>query len=260
MFDVLHPVELLHPQRVDRLIHADRARGATTRRDGIPRRILLQLNILMVLHYVFHDLVFVVVAWAFGLRGALRHIRRPKWALGGVRHTFDLFCVGVLLRCCGGGCRSCGGGGARRGVRRTLRRLIFELLEQLHKKGLFLTLGTAHSRPIRELVSRHLVLLALHRDLRQVNRQCVVHLVVLEVVLDQQRNNLTVGVLVDLARDRVLPLETRRLLRVVVRIVLNRFEHLRSQLRPQRTKRALLLQILNHYVLQVVHNTIPLCL
>ena len=97
------------------------------------------------------------------------------------------------------------------------------------------------------------MLLALHCDLRQVNRQCVVHLVVLEVVLDQQRNNLTVRVLVDLARHRVLPLETRRLLRVVVRIVLNRFENLGSQLGSERSERAFLLQILNHYILQVVH-------
>ena len=75
MFDILHPVELLHPQRVNRLIHAHRARGATTRRNRIPRRILLQLNILMVLHNVFHDLILVVVAGAFGLGGTLGHIR-----------------------------------------------------------------------------------------------------------------------------------------------------------------------------------------
>ena len=98
------------------------------------------------------------------------------------------------------------------------------------------------------------MLLALHCDLRQVNRQCIVHLVVLEVVLDQQRNNLTVRVLVDLARHRVLPLEPRRLLRVVVRIVLNCLENLGSQLGSERSERAFLLQILNHYVLQVVHN------
>ena len=97
------------------------------------------------------------------------------------------------------------------------------------------------------------MLLALHCDLRQVNRQCIVHLVVLEVVLDQQRNNLTVRILVDLARHRVLPLEPRRLLRVVVCIVLNRFENLSSQLGSQRSERTFLLQILNHYVLQVVH-------
>ena len=157
------------------------------------------------------------------------------------------------MRCCGGGCGSRARGGARRRTRRALWRRIFQLLEQLHEKGLFLTLGTAHTCPVCELISGHLVLLALHCDLRQVNRQCVVHLVVLEVVLDQQRNNLTVRVLVDLARHRVLPLETRRLLRVVVRIVLNCLENLGSQLGSERSERAFLLQILNHYILQVVH-------
>lgn len=70
------------------------------------------------------------------------------------------------------------------------------------------------------------MLLALHCDLWQIDRHCVVHLVVLQVLLDKQSNQLAVLILVNLARNWVLPLETRRLLRVRVSVVLNSFEDL----------------------------------
>ena len=52
------------------------------------------------------------------------------------------------------------------------------------------------------------MLLALHGDLGQVDRQGVVHLVVLQVLLDEQGDDLAVGVFVDFACHGVLPLES----------------------------------------------------
>ena len=77
----------------------------------------------------------------------------------------------------------------------------------------------------------------------------------LQVLLDEQGNDLAVCVVVDLACHRVLPLEAGRLLRVVVCVILDRLEDLCPQLRTKRAESALLLQILNHNILQVVHPT-----
>ena len=58
MLHVLYPVEFLHPQRVNTLVHAYCGRSASTGGNRIPRRILLQLNILVIhLLDVFLDLI-----------------------------------------------------------------------------------------------------------------------------------------------------------------------------------------------------------
>ena len=92
-----------------------------------------------------------------------------------------------------------------------------------------------------ELVTRDSMLLTLHRNLRQVHRHRVVHLVVLEVLSDHQCDQLRVLILLNLLRDRVLPLEAGLLLRVRIRVALDRLEDLGAELRAKRAKRALLL-------------------
>ena len=79
---------------------------------------------------------------------------------------------------------------------------------------------------LAELLSRNDMLLALHRDLWQVHRHRVVHLVVLQVLFDEQSNQFAVSILVNLAGYWVLPLEARRLLGVRVSVVLDRLEDL----------------------------------
>jgi hypothetical protein len=78
-------------------------------------------------------------------------------------------------------------------------------------------------------------------DFRLVNREGVVHFVMLEVVLDQQCDQLAVWVFVNLACNWVLPLEASSLLRVRVSVVLDCFEHLGSELRSQCGKSTFLL-------------------
>ena len=75
----------------------------------------------------------------------------------------------------------------------------------------------------------------------------------LEVVFDQESYEFGVGVFVDLSRRRVVPLEASILLGGLVRVVLNCLENAGSELGPQVTKSAFLLEILNHNVLEVVH-------
>lgn len=85
------------------------------------------------------------------------------------------------------------------------------------------------------------MLVTLHGNFGQVNRQGVVHLVILEVLLDQQGYQTTVRVVMNFASYRVLPLKARTLFRVRVCVVLDGFEDLGAQLGSERSKGALLL-------------------
>ena len=149
-------------------------------------------------------------------------IRRPEWALGSVRHFVLLW-----YRCCRPACRQ----------RRLLARgascscrtaALSHLLQKLHQQGRFLLLDSVsrEASSLAELLSRNDMLLALHCDLWQVHRHRVVHLVVLQVLFDEQSNQFAVRILVNLAGYWVLPLEARRLLGVRVSVVLDRLEDL----------------------------------
>ena len=98
-----------------------------------------------------------------------------------------------------------------------------------------------------------MMLLSLHGDLWQINRQRIVHLVILQILFDHQSDELAVSILMNLASSWVLPLETCILLRICVSIVLYCLEHLGSQLCPQGPESSLLLQVLNDNIFQVVH-------
>jgi len=77
------------------------------------------------------------------------------------------------------------------------------------------------------------VLGTLDGNFRLVDRKCVIHFVMLEVVLDQQSDKLAVRVFVNFACNRILPLESSSLLGVRVSVVLNCLEHLCAELRSQ---------------------------
>lgn len=74
------------------------------------------------------------------------------------------------------------------------------------------------------------MLLALHGDLGQVHRHCVVHLIVLQIFSDHKCDKFRVSVFLDLASDGVLPLEARLLLRVCVGIAFDGLENLGTEL------------------------------
>ena len=60
MLHVLHPVELLHAQRINALVDTDSGRGSSTGGNCVPRRILLQLNILVI--YLLDVLLDLVIS------------------------------------------------------------------------------------------------------------------------------------------------------------------------------------------------------
>ena len=95
--------------------------------------------------------------------------------------------------------------------------------------------------------------MGIQRQLGSVDRESIVRLIVLEEVADQQRHKLGVGVLVDFAGARALPLEARRLLHICICIVLDGLEDTRSELGSKTSESALLLEVLDHYVFQIVH-------
>ena len=100
------------------------------------------------------------------------------------------------------------------------------------------------------------MLLALHRDFRQVDRHSVVHFVMVQIVLDQKSHELSLRIFVNLTSNWVLPLKASSLLGVLISVVLNCFEHLSPQLSSQRRKSSFLLQVLDYNVLQIVHTNL----
>lgn len=244
--DLFHIVELIQFQGVNALVNADCAWtcSAPRRSNGISRRILLlQLNIFVVLHDVLLNffvvstlclLILHLIAWR------PEHILRGVFLVFGLLSTRD-FCLvhlstWLFFLTFGGSNLGCGSwfGGLT----------IAHLLKQRNKKWrlvVWLLSGSWKSGLLDQFFPWDLVLVTLHGNFGQVNRQGVVHLVILEVLLDQQGYQTTVRVVMNFASYRVLPLKARTLFRVRVCVVLDGFEDLGTQLGSERSKGALLL-------------------
>ena len=91
--------------------------------------------------------------------------------------------------------------------------------------------------------------LPLHRNLWQVNRHRVVHLVMFQVILDQECHNFCLWVLVNFTGNRVCPLESSGLFSVLVSVVLDGLEYLCAKLGSERCQGAFLFEVLNYNVL-----------
>ena len=129
-------------------------------------------------------------------------------------------------------------------------RLVSICTQKLDEERRICRVSLRQARFLVEVVLANLVaLLATQRNFRKVNRHGVVHLIVLQVVLDQQGNHLRVRVLMDLSGGRVLPLETGGLFSGLVSVSLDCFENAGAQLGSELAEGALLLQVLNDYVL-----------
>ena len=97
------------------------------------------------------------------------------------------------------------------------------------------------------------MLLALHVHFWKVHGKGIIHFVELKVFFYQKCHQFWFSVLVDLSRGRILPLEISCLFCVRISIVLDCFEHLRTQLGSQRSEGSFLLQIWNDNVFQILH-------
>jgi len=190
----------------------------------------------VVLDDVLFDFIFSILLGFLTIGEASSLVWGSEGALGSVWNLFDFFCSWCWLGGCsswGAGCRQTFSGWA---LSRWNFRLTFShLLEHHAEQGRLLTLASGWRKScfLSELLSADLVLLALHGDFGKEHRQGVVHLVVLQVLFDQKRKNLAVGVFVDLRGDRVLPLESCWLFGVRVSVVLDGFENLGAQLGSQ---------------------------
>jgi hypothetical protein len=134
-----------------------------------------------------------------------------------------------------------------------LLRWKFELLQHLYQERLL----PGRTTPLQASFPRHFVSrlrrLILQSGLGCVNRESIIHPIEVQVFFDHVCHETAVLALVHFLCRWVLPLETRCLLGCRLGLLLDCFEHTRSELGTQGSQSTLIFQGLNHQVFQIVH-------